>query len=214
LKNSGQATLSPNQTFIQRVQLASAMKKLIPVLFLLAFACKKTSNIPSLQITDLPLKGGNSWTYLVTNFPATQTDTAVFQILGPMSVFGNTITYYTTTSIRGSVVDSGTITQSPTVVTYTGDNGIQTFAGSGLFDGWGLNFPITPQSSWGPSDATTKVVSVSANLTLAGNNYANVYTLARTTITPGGPVIDTLLIAPKIGIIKWHGFPLLSYHLQ
>ena len=190
------------------------MKNLIPILFLLAFSCKKSAIAPTLQISDLPLKVGNSWTYLVTNYPATQTDTAVFKLFGPLTGVGNALTFYSTTSIHGNVVDSGTVTQSLTVVTYIGHNGLQTFAGSGMFDGWALDFPMASQSTWSPSGATTKVIAVNASLTVQGNNYTNVYTIARTTITPGGPVTDTMLIAPKIGIIQWHGFRLLSYHLQ
>ena len=162
----------------------------------------------------MPLKGGNSWSYAVTNYPATQTDTAVYQILNPISVFGATLTYYTTTTVKGNIVDSGTIVSGTPSITYTGDNGIQTFAGSGLFDGWVLTFPITAQSSWAGSGGTIKVIATSANLSLGGNNYQNVYTLLRSVITPGGVVNDTLLLAPKIGIIKLNGFPLVSYHLQ
>lgn len=190
------------------------MKKLIPVLFLLAFACKKSDTIPAMQLSDMPLKGGDSWSYAVTNFPATQTDTAVYQIASAMSVFGATVTYYTTTSIKGSAVDSGTINLNSNTVTYTANNGIQTYAGSGLFDGWILNFPISSQSSWSATGGTIKVIASSPNLTVGGNNYKNVYTLLRTVITPGGIVNDTLLIAPQVGIVKWNGFPLVSYHLQ
>lgn len=165
-------------------------------------------------MSDIPLKGGNSWSYAVTNFPATQTDTAVYQILNPMSVFGATVTYYTTTTIKGNIVDSGTIASGTPSITYAGDNGIQTFAGSGLFDGWVLTFPITAQSSWSASGGTIKVIATSPSVTVGGNSYQNVYTLLRTVITPGGYVNDTMLLAPKIGIIKWNGFPLVSYHLQ
>jgi hypothetical protein len=190
------------------------MKKLIPVMFLFACACKKSDTIPAMQMSDMPLKGGNSWSYAVTNYPATQTDTAVYQIANAMSVFGATVTYYTTTTIKGVVVDSGTINSGSPSITYVGDNGVQTFAGSGLFDEWVLTFPITAQSSWSAAGGTIKVIAGYPNITLGGNNYKNVYTLLRSVITPGGMVNDTLYIAPQIGIVQWNRFPLVSYHLQ
>ena len=191
------------------------MKKLITALLLLTFACKKPADtIPAMQMSEMPLKGGDSWCYAVTNYPPTQTDTAVFQIANAMSVFGATITYYTTTSIKGVVVDSGAINSGTPSISYTGDNGVQTFAGSGLFDEWTLTFPISSQSSLSSSGGTVKVIASSASQTVAGNSYNNVYTLLRTVITPGGPVNDTMLIAPNVGIIKYNGFPLVSYHLQ
>ncbi len=192
-----------------------SIKALLPGFLMLVFACKKADNsIPAMQMNDMPLKGGDSWSYAVTNFPATQTDTAVFQIANAISVFGGTITYYTTTSIKGVVVDSGNINSGTPSVSYKGDNGVQTFAGSGLFDEWVLTFPISAQSSWSASGGTVKVIAASANIAVGGNSYKNVYTLLRTVTTPGGMVNDTMLIAPGIGIIKYDGFPLVSYHLQ
>ena len=190
------------------------MKKLLPFLFVLVFGCKKTDTASSLQISDMPLKGGNSWKYAVTNFPATEADTAVFQIAGPYAINGGPVTYTTKTSIRGVVVDSGIISLATSSLTYTGNNGLQTFAGSGLFDGWVLNFPMSSQSSWTATGATIKVISSGQILSLGGNTYLNVYTLCRTSVTPGGMVNDTLSIAPQVGIVQWHGFPLVSYHLQ
>ncbi len=190
------------------------MKKLLPFLFMLAFACKKTDNSPSVNLSDIPLKAGNSWSYAVTNYPATETDTAVFQIAGPYAINGGPITYTTKTSIRGLTIDSGIISQTASSLTFTGNNGLQTFAGSGLFEGWTLNFPISSQSSWTATGATIKVISSGQTLSLGGNNYTNVYTLCRTSVTPGGAVNDTLSIAPNVGIVQWHGFPLVSYHLQ
>jgi len=191
------------------------IKYLIPFLFLSVFACKKTNPaIPAIQMSQMPLKGGDSWSYAVTNYPATHTDTAVYQIANAMSVFGATVTYYTTTTIKGTVVDSGTINSGTPSITYTSDNGVQTYAGSGLFDNWILTFPISAGSSWSASGGTIKVIAASASLSVGGNNYNNVYTLLRTVITPGGMVNDTMLIAPNVGIIKYDGFPLVSYHLQ
>lgn len=192
------------------------MKKLSPLLLLLllAFACKKTNNIPSVQISQMPLKGGDSWSYAVTNYPATQTDTAVYQIAQASSVFGGTVTYYTTTSIKGVVVDSGSINVTNNTITYIGDDGVQTYAGSGLFDNWVLTFPLSSSSLWAGTGANIKVTASGQNLTVGGNNYTNVYTMVRTSITPGGMVTDTLLISPGIGIVKYDGFPLVSYHLN
>lgn len=193
----------------------NSLKYLVPILLLMVFACKKTdTTVPAMQLSDMPLKGGNSWSYAVTNYPATHTDTAVYQIANAMSVFGATVSYYTTTTIKGTVVDSGTINSGTPTITYTSDNGVQAYAGSGLFDNWILTFPITAQSSWSASGGTIRVIAASASLSVGGNNYNNVYTLLRTVITPGGMVNDTMLIAPNVGIIKYDGFPLVSYHLQ
>jgi hypothetical protein len=191
------------------------IKFLVPLLLFTVFACKKTTpGIPVMQMSDMPLKGGDSWSYAVTNYPATETDTAMFQVLNAASVFNGTITYYTSTTVKNALVDSGTINQGGASVTYHGNNGVQTFAGSGLFDGWVLTFPINSQSSWSASGGTIKVIAASASVTVGNNSYSNVYTLLRTVITPGGVVNDTMLIAPNVGIIKYDGFPLVSYHVQ
>ena len=188
------------------------MKRLIPILFLLVFACKKSDTIPAIQITDIPLKTGDSWSYKVTNYPATQTDTAVY-IIGSQTGAVSSV-YATHTFINGAAVDSGIVSVSANTRSYSGDNGLQFFAGSGLFDGWNLTFPISTQSSWSVSGGTVKVVAAYPNLTIGGNGYNNVYILLRAAITPGGTENDTIYIAPGVGIIQWNGFPLVSYHLQ
>ena len=188
------------------------MKKLIPIIFLLTFSCKKSSPIAALKITDMPLKTGDSWSYKVTNYPATQTDTAVYVIGSPTGVV--TSVYGTHTFINGIAVDSGTVSVTANTRSYSGDNGLQFFAGSGLFDGWNLTFPISTQSSWSVSGGTVKVVAAYPNLTIAGSSYKNVYILLRAAITPGGTENDTMYIAPGVDIIQWNGFPLIAYHLQ
>ena len=93
------------------------MKKLIPILLLLAFACKKYETQTNAQtINAITLKVGDSWSYQVTNYPATQTDTAVFTIIAQTSdtaahIAGSDTIFKTQTTINGIVVDSGTITQ-------------------------------------------------------------------------------------------------------
>ena len=194
---------------------AKNFKSLLPLLFLLAFACKKTNTaIPAMQMSDMPLKGGDYWSYAVLGDLATQPDTATYQIANASSVFGATVTYYTTTSIKGTVVDSGSINSGTPSITYVSDNGVQTYAGSGLFDNWVLTFPISAVSSWSASGGTIKVIAATGSMQVGGGNYKNVYTLLRTVITPGGMVSDTMLVAPGVGIIKYDGFPLVSYHLQ
>jgi hypothetical protein len=192
------------------------MKKLIPILLLLAFACKKSNNTTNLQMTDVPLRVGNSWTYLVTNYPVTETDTATFAIVSQTTINSDSTVFKTQTSIRGVVVDSGTIskTSSTSAYTYWGDNGHQFFAGSGLFDGWRLTFPIQPKSGWSTSGGSIQVVASNQTVTIEGIQYINVYTLVRSAITPGGQLADTMLVAPRIGIIKYDGFPLVAYQIQ
>ena len=205
------------------------MKKLIPILLLLAFACKKYETQTNAQtINAITLKVGDSWSYQVTNYPATQTDTAVFTIIAQTSdtaahIAGSDTIFKTQTTINGIVVDSGTITQigmwcslcnyTPITITYHGDNGIQTFAGSGLFDTWELDFPMSSPTTFKSSTQTATVTAAGQTLSIGGHTYTNVYTLTRTLITPGGLITDTILIAPTIGIIKWNNFPLVSYHL-
>lgn len=191
------------------------MKNLLLVILIFLFACKK-HNSPTvpMQLSDMPIKEGNSWSYAVTNYPPTETDTAVFQISQASSVFNGVVTYYTTTSIKGAIVDSGIITVNSSDVNYIGANGIQTFAGSGLFDNWILPFPISADSGWAGTNLGISIIGADQSITIAGNNYKHVYTLKRTFLTPGGNSNDTLMIVPKVGIVQWHGFPLVSYHLQ
>jgi len=192
------------------------MKKIIPLLLLVFFACKKTDNpVVAIQLSDMRVKVGNSWSYVVTNYPATETDTAVYKLTGSFVPFvGNNVMFNTQTSIKGIAVDSGLLELSDSSISYVAYNGVQTYAGSGLFDGWQLMFPLSSTSSYTVNGANFKVIASGQNLTVAGNNYTNVYTLLRSSITPNGTVYDTLLIAPHVGILKWHGFPLVSYHLQ
>jgi hypothetical protein len=183
------------------------MRKLIPLALIILLSCHKEKT--NTGTACYPLAVGDSWTYQVTNFPATQTDTAVFQIVSVSSVNSNTI-YTTQTSIHGVVVDSGTITQSSAGYTYYGDNGIQTFAGSGLFDGWVLNCPLQPGASWG----SERVISSGQSLSISGSSYSNVFIITQNEVTPGGPVIDTLYVAPGIGILKLYNTQLISYQLN
>jgi len=190
------------------------MKKLIPALLLLICACQKSNTTTGIQTTDVPLRVGNSWTYVVTNFPVTQSDTATYQIISQSIINSDSTVFKTQTSIAGVVVDSGIITKTSTTYNYWGDNGVQFFAGSGLFDGWRLTFPMLPQTSWNASGGSVQVVASGQNVTVAGIPYINVYTLVRNAITPGGGEADTMLVAPRIGIIKYNGFPLVSYQIQ
>ena len=119
------------------------MKKLIPFLLLFAFACKKPADTSAvIQISDMPFKTGDNWSYAVLGDLATQPDTAVYQIISVNQVNTDTTVYNTQTSIRGTVVDLGTITKTSSTVTYKGNNGRRTFAGSGMFDSWMLGFPV------------------------------------------------------------------------
>ena len=188
------------------------MKKIIAVLMLLAFGCKKTDTNAGLQMTDIPLRVGDSWTYLVTNYPVTETDTAVFQIVSLTAINADSSLYKTQTSIRGVVVDSGVVCKTGATYAFAGDNGRQTYAGSGLFDGWTLTFPIsaTPGTANGNS---VQVVSTNQTVTVSGTPFIKVTTLVRTAITPGGVVTDTLLLAPRIGIIAGDGAPIVAYHI-
>ena len=189
------------------------MKAKILVLYLLMtlLACKKPSN-STLLMSEMPLRAGDSWSYLVGDYPLTETDTATF-FIGSVQRNVDITIYKTFTTVKQHVVDSGQITQTTNAITYTGFNGRQTFAGSGLFDGWYFLFPLNAGGSYSFAGQTVQVVSAGQSVTLHGNYYINVVTLARTVITPGGPVNDTVLIAPRIGIIQWGGFPIISYRL-
>jgi len=188
------------------------MKKIIPVLFLLAFGCKKSDTNGSLQMSDIPLRVGDSWSYVVTNYPVTETDTALFQVVSLTTINADSSVYKTITSIRGVVVDSGIICKTGSTYAYAGDNGRQTYAGSGLFDGWTLTFPISATPGAGNGNSV-KVVSTNQIVTISGTPFINVTTLARTSITPGGVITDTMLLAPRIGIIQWDGAPIVGYHI-
>jgi hypothetical protein len=192
------------------------MRKLFPFVLLILFSCHKEKNISPYNYT---LAVGDSWTYQVTNYPATATDTVVFKITagGPFSALGGPTLgtlFNTQTTMHGLVVDSGTIARGSNYYNYHGANGVQTFAGSGLFDGWVFTMPFQSNSSWSVIGGTAHVLSSGQNLTILGNSYTNVTVLTRTTITPGGSVTDTLYVAPGIGIVKWYNMQLISYHLQ
>jgi hypothetical protein len=190
------------------------MKKIIPVLLLVVFACRKSDTITDIQMTDVPIKVGNSWTYLVANYPVTESDTATFTIVSQTTITSDSTLFKTQTSIKGVLVDSGTISKNASAYTFWGDNGHQFFAGSGLFDGWRLAFPIKPGTGFSTSGGSIQIVASDQSLTVAGTPYIHVYTLVRSAITPGGGLSDTMLVAPRIGIIEYDGFPLVGYQIQ
>ena len=186
----------------------------IVCLLLFALSCKKSDSGSVINITDMPIRVGDSWTYLASNYPPTETDTVTFTITGSEVPFvpGSTI-YNTATTIAGVAIDSGLITKTATSITYAGHNGKLTFAGSDMFDGWIFSFPLRSGGSYSASGETIQVISTGQNVTIQGNSYINVSALTRTAITPGGPVTDTVLVAPRIGIIQWDGCPIISYKL-
>jgi hypothetical protein len=185
----------------------STVRKLFPLILPILLSCHKEKTVTGTSC--YPLAVGDNWTYQVSDYPVTQIDTAVFQIVGMLQGNANTV-YTTQTIIHGAAVDSGTITQSATGYTYYGYNGVQTFAGSGLFDGWVLNCPLQAGTSWG----TEQVISSGQTLSILGRSYTNVFIIIQNEITPAGPVIDTLYVAPATGILKLYNTQLISYQLN
>ena len=170
---------------------------LLPVLMLFVFACKKEKTNNTTGLSDFPLAVNNTWTYLVYDSIQQTSQTAVFKITGMYATNGGAVTYTTTTTTNGTVIDSGLIINSGDTLLYQAN-------GQGLFSNLTLLFPLTVNNYWHTQYYSDSVFVAAANLNLSvlSNNYSNVFLVNRIESVPDLYIRQDVYIAPHVGIIQ------------
>ena len=179
------------------------LKFLLPLLLLIAFACRKehntnVNNVPSL--TDFPLADGDIWTYQVDDSINNTTQTATFKITGSYpegSIPLFKMHYTTQTVINGVVVDSGEIQTCNDTVSYKAN-------GQSLFSNLTLLLPLNQNGKWHTSYYGDSVFVIAANVSLnvLGTSYDSLYNVGRIESVPDLYIHQNLYIAPHIGIVQ------------
>ena len=174
----------------------SILLVLVAIIMLLS-ACHKNTGSSLVDISGFPLKTGDSWTYQVFDSINNTTDTAVFTITGSYGLNGGSVYYTTQTNISGVIVDSGQIIHSADSVMYQP-------AGTGLFSDIILLFPLAQGSQWQTSryGETVSVTATNLNLTVLSHSYDSVCSVHRTFMAVDIYIDQTVLVAPRVGIVK------------
>ena len=99
------------------------------ILLLLAASCHKTQpqRFAALNMSDYPVNTGDSWAYQVWDSVTNVTDTTVFIVTSKTVVNTDTTIFNYQATVSGSIVDSGTITQSLTAYAYYSSTGNSIF---------------------------------------------------------------------------------------
>lgn len=193
--------------FCGSFHLTATMKKLL--LALLAFAalyylqscgCKGCEGeLGGLVINSFPSAANYQWVYQVTNDSTGVMDTATFIITSEASTNSDSTVYKTQTKVGNTVVDSGTLLQTPNSFTYR-PSGTQS-----LFEYLKLVYPILINGSWQGYYTGDSLHVIAADITqqVLNSTYPNVYELSRSYIPPGiYAVTATVYLAPNVGIIQ------------
>lgn len=139
-----------------------------------------------------PIKRTYTWTYRVTIKDSSGTKT-VSDVMRIESVTGDSVNKqatYTTTRKEGSnllALENGTLTQTSTTLTITGDGGTDV-----------INLPLTSGTSWSSSGLEARCYSV-GGLTVQGKAYQDVMAIS---YSKDGETKAVRWLAPGVGIVK------------
>jgi len=160
--------------------------------------CGSCAGPLKLTSAGFPLAVNDQWTYRDSDNISGMVDTALFVVTGTISTNSDSTVYATRTTVKGVLVDSGTILSTANNVVYR-PGGVQS-----LFSYLKLTFPMLKNSAWSgyyPGD-TMNVSAIISPYPLLGTNYTNAFNISRSYLTPGFAIQATLDIIEGIGIVE------------
>ena len=178
------------------------MKKSIFVIIAVAIACITSCKKMSLQTNashaDFPLAVGSWWRYQVVHFSNGQVDTMTVTASSKSSSGDTTFYVFINTYLSGFRRDSSWVIDLDTAVSV---NYYPGYLACYLHD-IDIHFPLVQGWHQG-AGADNSYLKFAGTVNMNGHMYNNVYLLVREKVVIDSGELDSIYIAPGIGIIKY-----------